>query len=222
MPRVAWETLFSASGASHLYVVARDHEEVRTQEGGACFVQPSLLKMKLQDGRAHPLARALRGADERVELLFDATLGLAADAMHAACVLGCRVVGMEHSPVLYSLLEEGLPRLARAHPALARIEPRCGDAVDELARLPDDAVDVVMLDPMMSRPKKSTPSFAVLRAFAKAERADALLLEQARRVARRRVVLKLGKGAPLPPGAPYAFPRVERGGAVRYWVHDKG
>lgn len=213
--------LFSQFGATHLYVVARDHDEVRTQDGGACFVQPSLLKMKLQDEARHPLMRALLGTDPRIERLFDCTLGLAADSMHAACVLGCEVVGMEASPVLFSLLEEGLPRLARAHPALARIEPRCGDALDELARLADDAVDVVMLDPMMSRPKRSTPSFEVLRDFAKAERADALLMEQARRVARRRVVLKLGKGAPLPPGAPYAFPRVERGGAVRYWVHDK-
>ena len=36
-----------------------------------------------------------------------------------------------------------------------------------------------------------------------------------------RVVLKLGNGAPLPPGAPFAFPRVERGRSVRYCVHDK-
>lgn len=221
MARAAFEPLFAQSGATHLYVVARDHDEVRTPEGGACFVQPSLLKMKLQDEARHPLMRALLGPDARLERLLDCTLGLAADSMHAACALGCEVLGMEASPVLFSLLEEGLLRLARAQPALARIEPRCGDAALELARLPDDAVDVVMLDPMMSRPKKSTPSFEVLRDFAKPERADAALLFQARRVARRRVVLKLGKGAPLPPAAPYAFPRVEKGGAVRYWVHDK-
>ena len=202
-------------------MVARAHDEVRAAQGGACFVQPSLLKIKLQDGARHPFLRALLGRDARVERVFDCTLGLAADAMHAACALGCEVVGTEASPVLFSLLEDGLARLAQDDARLARIEPCCAEAAEELSRQPDGAFDVVMLDPMMSRPKRSTPSFALLRDFAKAARADAALWEQALRVARRRVVLKLGKGAPLPPDAPDAFPRVERGGAVRYWVHDK-
>ncbi|MBI1949611.1 MAG: class I SAM-dependent methyltransferase [Deltaproteobacteria bacterium] len=210
-----------SSGASHLYVAARAHDEVRTAEGGACFVQPSLLKMKLQDAERHPLIRALLGDDRHVERLFDGTLGLAADAMHAASVLGCEVVGTEASPVLFSLLEEGLARLGRAEPLIARVRPQLGEAQAALAALPDGSFDVVMLDPMMSRPKRSTPSFAVLRAFAKDERADASLLHEALRVARRRVVLKLGKGAPLPPDAPYGFPRVERGSSVTYWVHDR-
>lgn len=221
MPRAAFETLFAVSGATHLYVVARAHDELRTALGGACFLQPGLLKMKLQAHAQHPLIRALRGDDERVASVFDGTLGLAADAMHAACVLGCDILGTEASPVLFSLLEEGLARLARELPAIARIRPRCGEAHAELARLADGAVDVVVLDPMMSHPKRSTPSFEVLRDVAHNERASAALLCEARRVARRRVVLKLGQGAPLPPDAPYDFPRVERGRTVRYLVHDR-
>ncbi|MCC7075113.1 MAG: class I SAM-dependent methyltransferase [Deltaproteobacteria bacterium] len=221
MPRAAFEALFSTSGATHLYVVARAHDEVRTPAGGACFVQPSLLKMKLAEGARHPFVRALLGSDASVARVFDATLGLGVDAMHAACALGCEVQGTEVSAVLFSLLEEGLARLARATPAVARVRPMNAEAGASLAALPNDAVDVVMLDPMMSRPKRSTPSFAVLRDFAKAERADAALLREAARVARRRVVLKLGKGAPLPQDAPIAFARVERGSSVCYWVHDK-
>lgn len=203
-------------------MVARAHDEVRQPEGGTCFVQPALLKIKLQDAERHPLMRALLGDDARVQRLFDGTLGLGADAMHAASVLGCEVVGTEASPVLFSLLEEGLPRLARGEARLAGVRPINAEACATLAALPERAFDVVMVDPMMSRPKRSTPSFSVLRAFAKGERADAELLREALRVARRRVVLKLGKGAPLPPQAPYRFPRVEQGGAVSYWVHDKG
>ncbi len=212
--------MFASSGATHLYVVARAHDEVRTPAGGACFVQPSLLKMKLQDGARHPFLRALLGADPHLDAVFDGTLGLGADAMHVACALGCEVRGTEASAVLFSLLEEGLARLARADPRLGRVHARHGEACAALAALPDGAVDVVMLDPMMSRAKRSTPSFSVLRDFAKAERADAALLREAARVARRRVVLKLGKGAPLPTDAPYAFSRVERGSSVCYWVHE--
>ena len=40
------------------------------------------------------------------------------------------------------------------------------------------------------------------------------------RVASRRVVLKLGKGAPLPADAPFAFERKELGAHVVYWIHD--
>ncbi|OGQ20256.1 MAG: hypothetical protein A2138_24045, partial [Deltaproteobacteria bacterium RBG_16_71_12] len=221
LPRAALAELFSSSGAAHLYVVARAHDEVRTPAGGGCFVQPALLKIKLNDAESHPLLRALKGDDARVERLFDATLGLAADAMHAAVVLGCEVVGTEASPVMFSLLEEGLPRMARTEPRIARVRPTNAEACATLATLPDGSFDVVMLDPMMSRPKRSTPSFEVLRSFAMTARADAALLREALRVARRRVVLKLGKGAPLPPGAPYGFPRVERGGSVSYWVHDR-
>lgn len=226
MPRTAFEPLFAKSGATHLYVVAREHDEVRDPQGGACFVQPALLKMKLQSSTQHPLLRALTGDDaeagaEPVQRLFDATLGLAADAMHAACVLGCEVLGTEASPVLFTLLEEGLTRLARTEPRIARVQPKNAEACSTLASLPDGSFDVVMLDPMMSRPKRSTPSFSVLRDFAKGERADPALLREAQRVARRRVVLKLGKGAPLPPDVPYAFPRVERGSSVTYWVHDR-
>jgi hypothetical protein len=130
-------------------------------------VQPSLLKIKLADGARHPLLRALLGDGERIERVFDATLGLGADAMHVACVLGCELVGTEASPVLFSLLEEGLARLARDRPALSRIVAKNALAEDELARLPNDAFDVVMLDPMMSRPKRATPSFTLLRDFAR-------------------------------------------------------
>jgi hypothetical protein len=77
-----------------------------------------------------------------------------------------------------------------------------------------------MLDPMMSKPKKASPGFLVLRDFAVPDRATPDLLLQARRVARRRVVLKLGKGAPLPSDTPYAFPRVERGAHVVYYVAE--
>jgi hypothetical protein len=76
-----------------------------------------------------------------------------------------------------------------------------------------------MLDPMMSKPKKSAPGFSVLRDFAVADRADGEVLHEAARVARRRVLLNLGKGAPLPPDAPNAFERAEIGAHVMYYVH---
>lgn len=221
--RRAWDQLFAQTGASHVYVVGRAHEEVRNAAGASCFVQEGMLSTKLADpvqgGARHPFLRALAGEDG-CETVVDCTLGLANDALHVAVGLGARITGIEGSPVIHALLEEGLPRLARSWPEAAHISLRFGPAVDVLRALPSGSHDVVMLDPMMSRPKKSAPSFALLRDFAVMERATPELLAEAARVARKRVVLKLGKGAPLPEGSPLSFARHEPGAHVVYFVED--
>jgi hypothetical protein len=186
---------------------------------------------KLGEGQRHPLIRAVRGvvedgdAGDDVHVVFDATLGLANDAVHVAAATGAFVQGCEGSVVMHALLEEGLSRIARSRApwaaAAARVSAQHGDSAAVLARLPDDAVDVVVLDPMMSRRRRSAPSFELLRAFAVPDRASPRLLAEAWRVARRRVVLKLGKGAPLPVNRSIEFPRVVPGAHVVYWVHTK-
>jgi hypothetical protein len=204
------------AGAAYAYVVGTHHEELVRKGGGGCFVEPGLLKVKLPLGAAHPLVRAV-GVDTRT--LFDGTLGLAHDALHLAhAIPGLRITGAERSAVLFALLEDGLARLGVAD----RIRPAHGDALEALQAMADGSVDVVFLDPMMSRPKGSTPTFEVLRAFAWGERASPALLAEAARVAARRVVLKLGRGAPLPPGCPLAFGEHHRGAHVTYHVHHVG
>jgi hypothetical protein len=231
---VGYDALFAQHDAELAYVVGTHHEEVvhRSvvgQGGGACFVEPGLLKVKLPLGLAHPLVRAVRGAladksgaaGDDVETLFDCTMGLAHDTVHLATVLpALRIEGSEKSPLLHALLEDGLVRLGVS----ARVSVACGDALDALRARADHSVDVVMLDPMMSRPKRATPPFEALRAVAWPERASPALLTEAARVARRRVVLKLGKGAPLPPGCPLVFPRehAQRGAHVTYHVAEHG
>lgn len=212
------------------YVVRATHDELCTPDGRSAHVQPGLMPTKLGEGLRHPLIRAVRGAvddDDGGDVgdVFDGTLGLANDAVHVAAVTGARVDGCEGSPVLHALLEEGLPRIARSNErwadAAARVTARHGDSATVLAGLPDDSVDVVVLDPMMSRRRRSAPSFDLLRAFALPDRAGPRLLAQARRVARSRVVLKIGKGAPLPVDRSIEFPRVVAGAHVVYWVHTK-
>lgn len=212
--RRAFDAMFLATGATHLYVVGRGHEEVRAREG-ACFVQEGLLATKLHEGMRHPFIRALGTCTS----IVDCTLGLANDALHAAVTLGCHVLGAEGNQVIHALLEEGLRRLARSYPAAERIDLVNGDAIEVLRGLDPRSRDVVFLDPMMSQPRRSAPSFAVLRAFAVPEGASAALLREAGRVARSRVVLKLGKGAPLPAEAPLIFEHHEDGTHVTYWVH---
>ncbi|MDP2343725.1 MAG: class I SAM-dependent methyltransferase [Deltaproteobacteria bacterium] len=231
LPRRRPQELVSNDDVDVFYVVRNSHEELRTT-GESALVQPGMMPTKLQQGEQHPFVRAVRGETagrrDDVKSIFDATLGLANDAVHLAAVTGARVIGCEQSPVLFSLLEEGLPRIARGSPrtmrwadAAGRVSVVQGESAEILAGMADDAVDVVVLDPMMSVQKRSAPSFSLLRAFAVMDRAQPRLLLQARRVARLRVVFKLGKGAPLPVNRSIEFPRRTTGAHVVYWVHEK-
>ena len=219
--------------ADCFYVVRRACEELRHKDGRSAHVQPGMMPTKLQQGPQHPFIRAVRGAfdgggddGEDVESIVDATLGLANDAVHLAALTGARVRGIEKSPWLFALLEEGLPRIAKSDEAwadaAARVSAECGDSADVLAAADDDSADVVVIDPMMSRARKNAPSFDLLRDFAEMSRASPQLLREAWRVCRRRVVLKLGKGAPLPINRSIEFPRHVDGAHVAYWVHEKG
>jgi hypothetical protein len=217
----------AAGGADVLYVVHRWKEELVHRDGRRTHVQPGPLPTKLQQGEAHALIRAVRGGsvDERIGSVFDATLGLANDAVHVATVTGAVVVGAEASVVLHALLEEGLVRMAasgeRWAEAATRITALHGDSASVLAGRDDDSVDVVTVDPMMALTRRNAPAFDLVRAFAKMDLASPTLLREARRVARRRVVLKIGKGAELPVSRPYEFGRAFYGAHVAYWVHDK-
>lgn len=126
--------------------------------------------------------------------LLDGTLGLGADSLICARVVGPRgrVIGVEASLPLYALTSEAL----RTHPPFpesATIEARHGTALSVLKQLESRSLDCVVFDPMFDLPKASTPAFDVLRRYASHEPLDAETLAEARRVARRWVVVKGGR-----------------------------
>lgn len=124
--------------------------------------------------------------------VLDCTLGLAADALVAAVAAGPRgrVVGLEASPALAAWVAEGLRRLDDE--AAARIEVRAGDHGEVLARLPERSFDVVVFDPMFRHARAEPAGFDLVRRLADPRPLSREALDRARRVARRRVVVKDG------------------------------
>lgn len=126
--------------------------------------------------------------------VLDGTLGLGSDALVCARVVGPtgRVIGIEASLPLFALASEGL---ARKPPftASATIEVRRGNALSVFSTLEPRSIDCVIFDPMFDLPKSATPSFDMLRRYALHEPLDEATLAQARRVARRWVVVKGGR-----------------------------
>jgi 16S rRNA (guanine1516-N2)-methyltransferase len=223
--RMTLARLMREHDADRAYVVGRDKEYLLTPEG-TLHAHPGMYYLKMEDGAVHPLIRAVQpDAAKPVERVLDGTLGMASDALHLAGHLGVEVVGVEASPVLASLLEEGLPRMARTGrlyaAAASRVSVQHGDATEVLATLGDNTVDVVYLDPMFDVPQKASASFSLVRQLADGRPVSARLLEEGVRVARRRLVLKVGATAEAPPfEAGPGWNRRVRGGAVDYLIID--
>lgn len=200
-----------AAGATHVYFVGNLREEVQDGEGRQLYLHLGMMRQRRLAGAVHPLLRAVQPAGARpVKRVLDCTLGLAGDAHHLAFSLEAEVVGVEASPVLFSLLEEGLVRIAdmprRVARAIRRVSVVHAEAEAYLAAQATGSVDVVYLDPMMPWPLKSQAGFDLLRAFASHAQPSFTLFEHAARVATSRVVMKLPRGAPEPE-APFGWSR---------------
>lgn len=139
--------------------------------------------------------------------VLDATAGFGRAAFRMA-YHGCRVTAIERSPVLHALLCDGLERAARVSQIREhlgdRLKVHLADTKDFLDKLtPDQAPDVIYLDPMFPPTKKSALvklEMRVLRRLVGDDLDAGELFEAARAVARQRVVVKrFSKSDPLAP-----------------------
>jgi 16S rRNA (guanine1516-N2)-methyltransferase len=145
--------------------------------------------LRTRKGEVDPLVAA---ADLRAgEKVLDATLGLAGDALVAAQATQNAVVGLEANALLAAVTAAALTRV----PAHGRGPGRLVEVVrvdhrEFLAQQRDQAFDVVLLDPMFRIAGDAGPSFDLLRVHADHAPLEAGTLREARRVARRGVLVK--------------------------------
>ena len=177
--------------AEFVYVVGKQEEFVFGEEG-RLVAGEGLMKLKRTDGAQHPLIRAVAPDGTKTRTVFDGTLGGAQDALHLSVVAQLTVDGVDASPALVCLVENFLGRATdRWGDAARRVRATCGDALGVLKTLPTGAYDVVFLDPMFDRALASQPDFRVLRGLALDAPMTEVLLAEAVRVARQRVVVKV-------------------------------
>lgn len=163
-------------------------------EHGVLRVSPGLAMLRLKRlaaGGQMPDLLVRHAALEPGEVVVDATLGLGADARVMASAVGAqgRVIGLESALPVAVLLVEGLA-LEPRWPGSAPIEVHHARARDWLATRPDRSADVVFFDPMFERTKAASPAFGELRRFADPTPIDRAAIEEAKRVARRLVLMK--------------------------------
>lgn len=171
--------------------------------GVEVFFHPSMAKLRIAEIKAGKTDQMIKAMDLRPgEEVLDCTLGLGVDAIVASFVAGPagRVVGVESSPVLAALVEHGLKNYRDRLPrelleAMRRIEVVCGDHLSHLQGLPAESFDVVYFDPMFREPLYRSPAIGPLRILANDAPLDRRAVEEALRVARRRVVMKERRGS---------------------------
>lgn len=135
--------------------------------------------------------------------LLDCTLGMASDSIVASHAVGetGRVKGIEASLPISYLIKEGLKTwdagIGEMKEAMGRIEVIHADALAFLKSLPEDCYDVVYFDPMFSEAIDTSAGIMPMRKWAVYGTIDAETIEEAKRVAKTRVVLKEHYHSPL-------------------------
>lgn len=186
--------------SAHLELRKRDEPKL----GGIFvdFVSGAMAhRRKFGGGRGEAVAKAVGIKGGYLPDVVDATAGLGRDAFVLAA-LGCRVRMLERHPVVAALLEDGLQRgyadseiggWLRERLTLLHVASQ--QALSDIAPAPD----VVYLDPMYPHRQKSAMVKKEMRVFHSLvgadEDADALL-EPARRLAKKRIVVKRPDYAP--------------------------
>lgn len=189
------ELLLEEAGGAPVLVLGRSRADLHVPvRGGVRSFRASvgmafLRLLRARKGEVDPLvqmAGLLPG-----DTVLDATLGLGGDAVIAANATGARVVGLEVSPVLAAFAMAGLRRLPEPgrEPA-SRIEVQRADHRAALRDLPARSFEVVLLDPMFRSAGDAGPLFDLVRAHADHAPLDRATLDEARRVARRGVLVK--------------------------------
>lgn len=174
-------------------------------DGPPLFFHPSMTYlriMRLLDGlQEEPL---LKLADVRPgDTVIDCTAGLCSDAImfsHGVGQAG-KVIAVEADPLISLIAREGLASyetdLPAVNEAMRRITVIQGHHLDILRQQPDKSADVIYFDPMFAAPVEESASILPLRSFAYEQPLLQESIREAKRVARRTIVLKELRGSSL-------------------------
>lgn len=159
---------------------------------------------------------------------IDATLGLGSDAIIASLAAGEKgnVTGIEASEIIAFIVKNGLKRYSSnidcIDEAFRRIDVQYGSNLTWLQKAPDNSFDIIYFDPMFEEAVIGADGFDAMRSFTVKSSFTGEVVEEAKRVAKKRVVLKdhfrssrfnrFGFNVQVRPSATYHFGSIEMEG----------
>ncbi|WP_231097404.1 class I SAM-dependent methyltransferase, partial [Streptococcus gallolyticus] len=125
--------------------------------------------------------------------ILDTTMGLASDSIVMASA-GNDVTAIESNPLIHFIVSEGLATYPsenqRLTAAMRSIKTYCADNITYMKSLPDKSFDVVYCDPMFSDRISESKNLDGLRQFANPSLLSDEFLREAKRVARKSIIIK--------------------------------
>ncbi|MBQ3853785.1 MAG: class I SAM-dependent methyltransferase [Anaerovibrio sp.] len=194
--REPMEKLREMYGVDNVLVAKRGSFTLDTPEG-ELFFHPNMSQLRIKNirmGEGDHMANAL-DLQEGMTVL-DCTLGFGADSIVASFVVGegGQVIGLEASPLIAFITSEGMKKFLATnyelHSAIKRVQVINTDYNEYLQTLPDNSVDVVYFDPMFRHPLRDSHNINPLRSVADHRPLELPAVNEAKRVARHRVVMK--------------------------------
>lgn len=195
---------------------------------GRLFFHPGMgiLRIKnIMEGKGDRLVEAME-LKEGMQVL-DCTLGLCADALVASFVTGStgKVVGLEASLPVAFTMQKGIKKYEvedqAVCQALRRIKVVYDEAGQYLKTLPDTSFDVIYFDPMFDYSVDKSSNMKPLRPLACQIPLAKAVFAEAKRVARKKVVVKVVKGSKLSLTEDFTFTNDGRYSKIKYAVWER-
>lgn len=182
----------------NIVVVGKDGIQLYHRDGKEpYFFHPNVAMIRVKriiNGESDPLIEAADLVEG--DSFLDCTLGYASDSIVASYIIGEKgtITGIEASPVIAYLTRQGLQSwehdFSPIEQAMKRIQVQTGDHYEYLQEMPDNSVDVVYFDPMFEDSIKESNALQTLAPFTSFAPLTEAIIYEAKRVARKKVVLK--------------------------------
>lgn len=195
--RVSVSKLLKKYDESESIVLTENAIRLISSEGEPMEYHPSMgyvRAKRLLKGESDPMIDVSRMKPG--DTVMDCTAGLGSDSLVFSVYggPGSRVIASENSRALAALLSEGLSYYCTSidvvNEAMRRIEVVQGHHLELLRGMPDRSVDVIYFDPMFREPVTESAAIEPLRDFANHDALSIMTIEEAKRVARKTIVLK--------------------------------
>jgi 16S rRNA (guanine1516-N2)-methyltransferase len=184
-------------GESAVLLVTADEIRYYVEDQPAIFFHPSMAAVRVKRLLGGQMDLLLKASDVREgDSVLDCTAGLASDSIVFSFAVGSsgHVTALESERIPALLIQEGLASyksdIPKLNEAMRRIKVKHAEHVSYMQSLEPHSVDTVYFDPMFRSPIEESSSISPLRELANREAISAEAMEQAKRIARKSIVLK--------------------------------
>jgi 16S rRNA G966 N2-methylase RsmD len=191
------EQLKARHGDPSLLLVSKERMEYHQEEQPPLFFHPSMASIRIKrllNGETDALLKV--SGVQKGDVVLDCTAGLGSDSIVFSYAVGQEgsITALESEPVLYYLVKDGLSRyesdVEALNRAMRRIRLIQADHAAYLKQAPDNSVDIIYFDPMFRHPVNRSNAIGPIRNVANDKAIQPQTVQEARRVARRAIVMK--------------------------------